>query len=295
MEDKKIEYLKKHLEQALADDNYNEINSCYQELLKYVSVSDIPELTQKVNDYNKKQSSKTSQKINASADEIKQRIRIAKKKHNINVKIMVIGIAGSMIAMVLGLIFVLCGAEVDFFYDYDLEDFMMSLGVVVVVFGGILLLVGTIFAFIKNKSQVVLDKCRNEVFKLICDSEDKLKYLGNVETVENIYVGQVKKNMAHGFGVGVYFDNNIGHGIYVGDCKNDSKSGIGKLTTDDLLMTLEGEFKEGTVCGIVDIRWEDGSEWHGEYKNGHPWNGQGKTIVEKKVQEGVWKNGLKVQ
>ena len=47
MEDRKIEYLKKHLEQALEDDNFNEVNSCYQELLKYVKVNDIPALAQK--------------------------------------------------------------------------------------------------------------------------------------------------------------------------------------------------------------------------------------------------------
>ncbi len=288
MEDKKIEYLKKHLEQALNDDNYNEVNSCYQELLKHVGVSDIPELAQRVNDYNKRQSSKTSQKINASADDIKQRTRVAKKKHNINVKIMVIGIAGSMVAMVLGLIFVLCGTEVDLFDDID--DFMMSLGIAVAVFGGVLLLVGTIFAFIKNKSFAALSKCRSEVFKLICDGEDKLKYLENVETFENAYVGQVKQDEPHGFGVGVCPDASI----YIGEWKNGSKSGIGKLITDDMLMTLEGEFKGNQANGVVDILWEDGSEWHGEYKQGLPWKGQGKTIVKNKVQEGVWKNGMLV-
>ncbi|MBQ4155107.1 MAG: hypothetical protein IJE01_07945 [Clostridia bacterium] len=289
MEDKKIEYLKKHLEQALNDDNYNEANTCYQELLKHVTVNDIPELAQKINDYNKKQSGKTSQKINASADDIKKRTRTAKKKHNINVKIQIYGIAGGVGAMVLGCFLVMCGAGIFGLYS----DPIMYSGLYVAIAGGALLLIGTIFAFIKNKSEIALNKCRSEVFKLICDGEDKLKYLEKVETFENVYyVGQVKADMAHGFGVGGYFDNNIGHGFYVGDYKNDSKSGIGKLITDDMLMTLEGEFKGNQANGVVDIQWEDGGEWHGEYKQGLPWNGQGKTIVKNKVQEGVWKNGM---
>lgn len=287
MEDKKIEYLKKHLEQALINDNYNEVNSCYQELLKYVGVNDIPELAQKVNDYNKNQSSKTSQKTNASADDIKQRTRIAKNKHNINVKIMVIGIAGGVIAMILGCFFVMCGAGV--FGSYS--DPLMYGGLAIVIAGGAMLLIGTIFAFVKNKSQIVLNECRNEVFKLICNSEYKLKYLENVETFENVYVGQVKQDKPHGFGVGVCPDASI----YIGEWENGSKSGIGKLITDDMLITLEGEFKGNQASGVVDILWEDGSEWHGEYKQGLPWKGQGKTIVKNKVQDGVWKNGLKVQ
>ena len=291
MDEKKIEYLKKHLEQALLDDDYNEVNSCYQELLKFLSATDVPDLAQKVNDYNKSHSKNPSQNETVSTDDIKKRTRIAKKKHNINVKIMVIGIAGSVIAMILGCFLVMCGAGV--FGSYS--DPLMYSGLAIAIAGGVLLLIGTIFAFIKNKSQIVLNKCRSEGFKLICDGEDKLKYLENVETFENVYVGQVKKDMAHGFGVGGYFDNNIGHGFYVGDYKNDSKSGIGKVITDDMLMVLEGEFKGNQANGVVDIQWEDGCEWHGEYRQGLPWNGQGKTIVKNKVQEGIWKNGLKVQ
>lgn len=291
MDEKKIEYLKKHLEQALLDDDYNEVNSCYQELLKFLSATDIPDLAQKVNDYNRGHSKVPTQGIVTSAEDIKKRTRIAKKKHNVNVKIQIYGIAGGVGAMILGCFLVMCGGGV--FGSYS--DPVMYGGLAVMIAGGALLLIGTIFAFIKNKSQILLNKCRIEVFKLICDGQDKLKYLENVETVENMYVGQVKKDMAHGFGVGTYFDNNIGHGFYVGDYKNDSKSGIGKLIADDMLMTLEGEFKGNQANGIVDITWEDGSEWHGEYKQGLPWNGQGKTVVKHKTQEGVWKNGIKVQ
>lgn len=284
MDEKKIEYLKKHLEQALLDDDYNEVNSCYQELLKYLSATDIPDLSQRVNDYNKGHSKTPAQNVTTSAEDIKKRIRIAKNKHNINVKIMVIGISGSVIAMVLGCFLVMCGAGV--FGSYS--DPLMYSGLAIAIAGGALLLIGTIFAFIKNKSQIVLNKCRGAVFKLICDGEDKLKYLENVETVENVYVGQIKQDDPHGFGVGVCPDASI----YIGEWKSGSKSGIGKLITDDMLMTLEGEFKGDQANGVVDIQWEDGSEWHGEYKNGVPWNGKGKTIIKNKVQQGVWKNGM---
>jgi len=286
MDEKKIEYLKKHLEQALLDDDYNEVNSCYQELLKFLSATDIPDLAQKVNNYNRGHSEVPAQGVVTSAEDIKKRTRIAKKKHNVNVKIQIYGIAGGVGAMILGCFLVMCGAGV--FGSYS--DPIMYGGLAVAIAGGALLLIGTIFAFIKNKSQIVLDKCRIEVFKLICDGQDKLKYLENVETVENVYVGQVKTNDPHGFGVGFCTG-----GIYVGDWKNGSKSGIGKLIADDMLMTLEGEFKADQANGVVDIQWEDGSEWHGEYKNGMPWNGKGKTLIMNHIQEGVWKNGVKVQ
>lgn len=284
MEDKKIEYLKKHLEQALSDDNFNEVNSCYQELLKHVGVNDMPELAQKVNDYNKKQSNKTIKKINASSDDIKQRTRIAKNKHNINVKIKVVGITGGFIATILGFFLLMCGTGAFGLYSDPLAEG----GIAIAIAGCAMLLIGAIFASVKNKSQIVLNKCRSEVFKLICDSEDKLKYLENVETLENAYVGQVKQDKPHGFGVGVCPDATI----YIGEWENGSKSGIGKLITDDMLMTLEGEFKGNQASGVVDILWEDGSEWHGEYKQGLPWKGQGKTIVNKRIQQGVWKNGM---
>ena len=35
-------------------------------------------------------------------------------------------------------------------------------------------------------------------------------------------------------------------------------------------MVLEGEFLSDYANGIIDITWEDGSEWHGEYKKGFP-------------------------
>jgi hypothetical protein len=83
--------------------------------------------------------------------------------------------------------------------------------------------------------------------------------------------------------------------FYIGQWKNGVKSGIGKLISDDMLMVLEGEFKDDKIHGIVDIKWEDGSEWHGEYKDGMPWDGKGKTRIDNQIQIGVWKKGIKVQ
>ncbi len=283
MEDRKIEYLKKHLEQALEDDNFNEVNSCYQELLKHVKVNDIPALAQKVNDYNKKQSDKADKKIGTSADDIKQRIREAKKKYNTTVKMMVIGLVGGGGVAVLAILLAFLLEEV---FDMFLNDSVLVLAIA----GGVLLLIGIVFAIPYGKYDRALTNCRREIFKLICDSEIRLKYLENVETRENKYVGQVQKDNAHGFGVGALPDGSV----YIGEWEDNAKSGIGKIITDDMLMTLEGEFKDDKADGVVDILWEDGSEWHGEYKNGLPWTGKGKTFVKNKILEGIWKNGVKV-
>ena len=286
MDEKKIEYLKKHLEEALLDDNYNEVNSCYQELLKFLNVADIPDLTQKVNDYNKSHSKKPSQSVATSAEDIKRRTRIAKKRYNKNAKIPLYGIAGGFVAMILGFFLVMSGGGV--FGSYN--DLLMYGGLAVAIAGVVAMIIGAVFIPIKNKSETVLLKCRSEVFKLICEGESKLNYLENVETVDDTYVGQVDGYDPHGFGVGF-----LGEWIYIGEWKDSIKSGIGKLISDDMLVVLEGEFKDDQTHGIVDIQWEDGSEWHGEYKNGMPWNGQGKTIIMNRIQEGTWKNGVKVQ
>lgn len=286
MEDRKIEYLKKHLEQALEDDNFNEVNSCYQELLKYVKVNDIPALAQRVNDYNKKQSDKADKKIGTSADDIKQRIREAKKKYNTTVKMMIIGLGGFCGVAVLDFLLIFLLEEV-----FDIwSDLLYYSLLVLAIGGGVLLLIGIVFAIPYGKYDRALTNCRREVFKLICDSESRLKYLENVETYENKYVGQVQKDDAHGFGVGALPNGSV----YIGEWEDNAKSGIGKIITDDMLMTLEGEFKDDKADGVVDILWEDGSEWHGEYKNGLPWTGKGKTLVKNKILEGIWKNGVKV-
>lgn len=74
--------------------------------------------------------------------------------------------------------------------------------------------------------------------------------------------------------------------------------------TEDFKMVLEGEFLSDYANGIIDITWEDGSEWHGEYKKGFPWSGKGKAvllwngkskkIIRHKSLEGIWKNGVKL-
>ena len=138
-----------------------------------------------------------------------------------------------------------------------------------------------------------------------CVDEDIEKYLDNVEEVKfagvTNYKGQVINGNKEGFGISV----NHGGYFYIGEWSKGEKSGIGKLVTDDMKMVLEGEFLSDLAHGTVDISWEDGSEWHGEYRQGFPWNGSGKAILPwngnskimlcTKIQEGVWKNGLKVQ
>ena len=173
------------------------------------------------------------------------------------------------------------------FGSYD--DNIMYSGLAVAIAGGVLLLIGTIFLFVKNGSERRLDARKEEVFTFIRNGVDKLNYLENVETFGCVYVGQIKEKTeeSHGFGVG--FCN---EGIYVGEWKSGVAYGIGTWHSTDMLLTLEGEFRRDVPHGIVDIKWEDGSEWHGEYKDGHPWNGEGKTRIKEKILEGVWKNGM---
>lgn len=90
--------------------------------------------------------------------------------------------------------------------------------------------------------------------------------------------------------------------IYVGELKKyvDYKGektrinvpwGTGTLFSGDLRMRADGVFSNGYANGHVDIQWKDGDEWHGEYMDGNPWNGQGKAMNGK---TGVWRQGQKI-
>ena len=287
MDEKKIEYLKRRLEQALQEDDYNGVNSCYQELLKYVEAADMPQLAQKVNAYNSTHFKKPAPGT-VSEQTLKGRVRAAKKKFNLSSKCRGYGIGGGLAGMVLGCILVMSGAGA--FGDWY-NDFVMYGGLVISILGFVGIITGTVFACIYSSAFVELQKCRKEVFKFICAGEDKLKYLENVDgEADDAYIGQMDGIDAHGFGVGLC-DNGS---VYVGQWKDNVMSGIGKLISDDMRMVLEGEFYDGRPDGIVDIQWEDGGQWHGTYKRGMPWNGEGKTIVENRILEGTWKNGVKI-
>jgi hypothetical protein len=283
MDERKIEYLKKHLRQALSEDDYNEVNSCYQELLKHLDATDVQELAQEIAQYNKTHTKSTNSEITVDVQNLRNRAQAAQKKYTAHRKALIIGIAGGICTMILGCLLVMCGAGV----LGEFDDPVMYGGLAVAIAGGIMLLIGTVFAFIKNKSYAVWVKCQEDAFKLVCAKEEKLNYLENIKVLSAIYIGQVKNNAPHGFGVGACPD-----GVYVGEWYNGQRSGIGKLISYDLLMTLEGEFKYNRIDGMVDIQWEDGDQWNGEYKQGLPWSGKGKTIVNNKIQQGVWKSGM---
>jgi len=285
MNERKIAYLKTHLEQALIEKDHNEVNSCYKELLKLVNAADIPELVQQVNEFNNLHAKNAKKTDKDTVDLLKKRIRRALKVHKANKKIALWGILYGVLGMIFGCFLVMLGAGVFDIYNNSI----MNGGLVVSIAGGILLLIGTIFAFAKNKSECMLETCKDEIFTFIRNGVDKLNYLENVETFGCAYVGQIKEKTKepHGFGVG--FCN---EGIYVGEWKSGVAYGIGTWHSTDMRLTLEGEFRRDVPHGIVDIKWEDGSQWRGEYKDGHPWNGEGKTRIKEKILEGVWKNGM---
>lgn len=286
MDEKKIEYMKKHLEQAILNDNYNEVNNCYQSLLKYIDPADIPDLAQKVNDYNKTHSKNNSSAGLPDEKDVKTMALIAKKKHKTNVRIQILGLTLGVIAMI--------GSCVIVSSSYN--DLIIDIGLATLIAGFVLVLIGAVFGSVKNKSFISLIKHMNELFRSVCANEDKLHFLDNIETLseeigeytKEYYMGQTNEGVPHGFGIGFCKD----YAIYIGEWEHGQQSGIGKYIVYDMNVILEGEFAEGKAHGVIDVIWEDGSAWHGEYKNDLPWDGQGKTFIGKKIKQGVWKKGL---
>ena len=302
MDTKKIEYLKKHLTQALAEENYGDANYCFKELSNIPDV-DVSEFAAAVSNLNAKYKSKIDENCTSDFEKLKEQIRHGKKNLNIVSKIQVWGLAGGVGLLLLALILVLLstGEIIDHYYN----DNLMYFGVVIACLGGFGILVGTVFSFIINKVYKPVNDTRRKLFNELCLSQEKFKYLDNVEIINGYdglpqYMGQVANGKKEGFGISV---NPYGY-FYVGEWLNGEKSGIGKLMTDDFKMILEGEFLSDYANGIVDITWEDGSEWHGEYKEGFPWSGKGKAvllwngkskiIIRHKALKGIWKNGIKL-
>lgn len=295
MDEKKIEYLKKHLEKALEEKNYSDVNYCFQELSSIPNV-DISEIAKTVNAFNNEYKSTNKEKYSSKLEEIKEELCRSKAKSNIVSKIQFLGLAGGVAALVFGCLLMLM--------LMDIGD-LMWIGIAIEGIGFVGIILGTIFSFIKGKVYTKECTIRRSLFKELCESQEKFKYLDNVEEVKfagvTNYKGQVVNGNREGFGISV---NHVGY-FYIGEWSKGEKSGIGKLVTDDMKMVLEGEFLSDLAHGTVDISWEDGSEWHGEYRQGFPWNGSGKAILPwngnskimlcTKIQEGVWKNGLKVQ
>ncbi|WP_417410454.1 hypothetical protein [Hominenteromicrobium sp.] len=301
MEDKKIAYLKNRLEQALQDDSAGDVNNCYQELKDLLDGTQLAEISQKVADYNSRRSKEISQSNTANEENVKQNIRSAKHTYQVHLHIEIAGLVGGFGALLLGFLFVMCGTGVliDRFYN----DFIMYSGVGIAILGGVMIFIGIIFAFIKSKSFLRFSECRKEVFDYVCENDSRLqKLVGIVKNGElSLYktTGDNKGIGATGGGEiyigGIAIKENPFKGVAAAPKMILERSGIGTLYTDDLLMKLEGEFNGGTLNGVVDIQWEDGNEWHGQYKNNLPWDGKGKAYLKnKKAVIGVWKNGMKI-
>lgn len=174
METKKIEYLKKHLIQALAEENYGDANYCFKELSSIPNV-DVSEFATAVSNLNAKYKSKINENSTPDFEKLKEQIRHEKKNLNIVSKIQVWGLAGGFGLFLFATILIfLSSGEIDDYYN----DNLMYFGVVVGCLGGFGILVGTVFLFIGNK-----------VYKPV-------NYLDNVEIINGYdglpqYMGQV--------------------------------------------------------------------------------------------------------
>ncbi len=108
------------------------------------------------------------------------------------------------------------------------------------------------------------------------------------------YRGQIQGEQAHGFGVGEW-ETAGKRGFFVGDWAYGRPSGIGKWQALDFSCALEGEYRDGCAEGLIDILWDDGSQWSGTYQNDRPWGGKGKALVNGKARQGIWQNGICVK
>ena len=300
---KKEEYLIGQIEKAISENNYKEVNTCYQELLKTVSPNEIAEITAKVSMYNHDHQNKVSEN---SANEFQVVKSELYRTTGICVKLRYLSIHSIIGGLALGLLgTLLCGmGEITGYYN----DGILYTGLGIAIMGGILLmLVSPVSWIIFTKKMKCFLEEQKRIFDLICQNESKLQYIGNIEDIDqsfldrgqmivNKYRGQMIDNQRNGFGVAIIPNKKTGMGrIYVGEWKHNCLMGVGKLYSEDMSMVIEGEFSHAKIHGVVDITWDDGDSWHGEYQNDLPFNGQGKTKVNNKIQTGVWKNGVKVQ
>jgi hypothetical protein len=153
MYEKKIEYLKKHLEQALADDDYVEVNSCYQELLKYLDPMDIPDLVQKVNSYNNSRPQSSTPGLSNSIEDLKKSIRTAKRKYATNKKLQFCGWCSAIIAIIL------CVLLIFYMEESDLVDvYVMDLSLLLFIASLIFMVIGVVFGVKRYNVEAVLSK-----------------------------------------------------------------------------------------------------------------------------------------
>ena len=293
MDTKKVEYLKKHLEQALSEENYGDVNYCFQELSNIPNI-DISELAKEVEEFNKIYRSKVNENALSDLENLKAQMC------QLNAKIKKISKIGwrsffsGMIVSLLGFILFFIYYNYSIHYIFD-EYLTLYFGII----GLIVMFIGIVFLCVGSKINAKADNIRKKLFNELCFSQEKFKYLDNIDVLNDItgnpyYKGQIVNGKQEGFGI--YLDKK-GY-FYIGEWLNGEMSGIGKLISDDFKMVLEGEFLCNRVNGIVDITWDDGSEWHGEYKQGSPWNGKGKAILPwhgHKVLEGSWVNGERLK
>lgn len=278
MEDRKLQYLLKQLTLALEANDHSAVNICYQELQKISSSDQWPELAQQVNDFNNSHANTMKEAASASFHALKESLSSANRKIASAKKMQIIGLGGGLGVMVFGLILVI-----------SLDYAGMIAGATISALGLLMIIIGTIFSAKISKAYRNLILNREKAYHYFCQKETKLQFLERVSEEKDTYLynGQMEGYDRDGFGIGV-----VGNWMfYVGQWANDKMNGIGTLYSNDLRMVLEGEFSENNIHGIVDICWDDGSQWHGEYRKNNPWNGEGKCHT---GVIGVWRNGVNV-
>ena len=288
MEDRKTEYLKSQIEKALAEDNYPEVNACFNELKKTADSSAVAEISKKVEEFNLKYRSENRTSGAGNNAETKAEVAISAKKAAVSLKMKRIFLASFFIS---GLLIFPFALKSDYY-----EPVYMTIILTLTAISSVALILFFIYCGLsstwKKKHSAAIDKA----FTVICQNEEKQKYLGNIceKRLPNgrlYYKGQVSDNLENGFGAVILINEEM---IYVGEFKNGIKAGIGKLYSNDLRSKLEGEFVNNQANGIADVIWDDGSAFHGEYMNNLPYNGKGKAVINNKAVIGCWKNGVKV-
>merc|ERR1719201_1424207 len=105
-------------------------------------------------------------------------------------------------------------------------------------------------------------------------------YVGQLDGLENKYVGQFKKNMKHGKAVETWSDGSC----YVGQYADGRKNGEGSFDWPDG-SRYEGAFRDGDVHGQGSFSWPDGRKYVGEWEMSRM---QGRGVY-------IWPDGRKYE
>lgn len=176
---RKIEYLKKRLEQALKEGVADDINNCWQELKSVAAGADLVELENQVANFNKK---RTERQTRENAD---RQANAAERMHTIDKRLKIFGpgrIAGLIVFFGFAILSLLC---VVVSYDgsaSDVWDYLVFVCTGLAGLGAVIALLCAIFYSLTNPKW---GKCIDEVFECVCLTDPRLVQLaGATKTKE---------------------------------------------------------------------------------------------------------------